>query len=267
MRGIEDIMSLTVEVTGKCRVRVWSEGDGPPLLYLHGFEQHPGGDSFLGRLAQNRRVYAPETPGYGDSKGIEEIDGILGLTLHHRRLVESWGVDQIDVIGHSLGGMFAAEFAAICPHLTRRLVLVDAYGLWLDDVGMPDPFIFSEKDLRSLKWADAEAAPPEPSIFTPDPETPQVTVLERAKNLAAATKFMWPIADRGLRGRLPYIQAPTLVIHGASDGLIPPVYADEFARLIPNAHTFTIEGAGHLPMIEREDAFMQAVEHFLSSEQ
>jgi pimeloyl-ACP methyl ester carboxylesterase len=240
------------------------QGDGPPLLYLHGFEQHPGEASFLERLAERHHVYAPEMPGYGESTGFEHVDGILGLTLYHRHLVESWGVERADVIGHSLGGMLAAEFAAICPHRTRKLVLVDAYGLWLDEIGMPDPFVLNEKALKAAKWADAESAPAEPSIFTPDPNAPQVTVLERAKNLATATKFMWPIADRGLRGRLPYIQAPTLVLHGAADGLIPPAYADEFARLIPNARAKTIPTAGHLPMVEREDAFVQAVEDFLS---
>lgn len=257
-------MGLTSATVGDIQVRVWSAGEGPPLLYLHGFEQHPGDAAFLRRLAQGRRVYAPETPGYGESTGFETIDGVLGLTLYHRRLVESWGVGPVDVIGHSLGGMFAAEFAAICPQLTRRLVLVDAYGLWLDEVGMSDPFVLGERQLAAAKWANADAAPAEPSIFVPQPENPRAAVLERAKNLATATKFMWPIADRGLRRRLPYIQAPALVVHGAADGLIPPVYADEFARLIPNARVVRIEGAGHLPMVEREDAFVSAVADFLS---
>ncbi len=257
-------MGLTTETLGATRVRVWSAGQGRPLLYLHGFEHHPGEASFLKRLAQSRRVYAPEMPGYGESTGFESIDGVLGLTLHHRQLVESWGVDQVDVVGHSLGGMFAAEFAAICPHLTRRLVLVDAYGLCLDDVGMPDPFVLPEQELKSAKWANPDAAPPEPSILAPDPDNPHAAVMERAKNLGTATKFMWPIADRGLRGRLSLIKAPTLVIHGASDGLVPPQYADEFARLIPNARVIKLEGAGHLPMIEREDAFISAVEDFLA---
>lgn len=255
---------ITLETVGGVQARVWSAGDGPPLLYLHGFEQHPGDASFLMRLAQSRRVYAPELPGYGQSTGIETIDGILGLTLYHRQLVELWGVREIDLIGHSLGGMFAAEFAAICPHLTRKLVLVDAYGLWLDEVGMPDPFTLSEKELKRTKWADAESAPEEPSIFTPDPDDPHAAILERTKNLGIATKFMWPIPDRGLRRRLPLITAPTLVVQGAADGLVPPAYAEEFGRLIPNARVVRIEGAGHLPMVEREGEFLRIVEGFLS---
>jgi len=176
--------------------------------------------------------------------------------------VESWGVGPVDLIGHSLGGMFAAEFAAICPHLTRRLVLVDSYGLWLDEVGMPDPFVLGEKEMKAAKWVDPEAAA-EPSIFTPNGEGPQAAAIERARNLATATKFMWPIPDRGLRRRLGYVRAPTLVIHGAADGLVPSAYAAEFARLIPDARVVTIDGAGHLPMVEQEDAFVRAVEEFL----
>jgi pimeloyl-ACP methyl ester carboxylesterase len=258
------MVALATESVGDFRVRVWSEGDGPPVLYLHGFEQHPGDAPFLRRLAQGRRVYAPEMPGYGESTGFETIDGILGMTLYHRQLVESWGVESVDVIGHSLGGMLAAEFAAICPHRTRKLVLVDAYGLWLEESPLPDPFALGEKDLTAAKWGTPDLAQSEPSIFVPDPENPGSAMLERMKNLATATKFMWPIADRGLRRRLPLIQAPTLVVHGTSDGLIPTVYAQEFGRLIPNARVQQIDQAGHLPMVEREDAFISAVETFLS---
>ena len=257
-------MGVTIMTVGDIRVRLWSAGEGPPLLYLHGFEHHPGDASFLRRLAKGRRVVAPETPGYGESSGLQDIDGILGLTLYHRHLVESLSLDQVDVIGHSLGGMFAAEFAAICPHRTRRLVLVDAYGLWRDDVPIPDPFVLGPTQLSAAKWAVPDAAPAEPSIFMPDPTDPHAAALDRARNLAAATRFMWPFAERGLRRRLPFVQAPTLVIHGERDGLVPPAYADEFARLIPDARVIRIAGAGHLPMVEREDQFIETVRRFLT---
>lgn len=255
----------TTATFGDFRVRVWSRGEGPPLLYLHGFEQHPGDAPFLQRLSRNRRVYAPEMPGYGESTGFDGIDGILGITLYHRRLIESWGLEAVDVIGHSLGGMLAAEFAAICPHRTRRLVLVDAYGLWLDEAPLPDPFALGPKQLAEAKWADAEHAQSEPSIFSGDAGDQGAATLERMKNLATATKFLWPIPDRGLRSRLPYIQAETLILHGTADRLIPPAYAEEFGRLIPNARVVRLDGVGHLPMVEQEDAFISAVEGFLSS--
>jgi pimeloyl-ACP methyl ester carboxylesterase len=245
-------------------VNTWGDGEGPPLLYLHGYERHPGGASFLRRLAEDHRVLAPEHPGYGDSTGLDSVEDLLDLVLFYRELVESWDVGAVDVIGHSLGGMVAGELAAICPQIVRRLVLVDAFGLWLDDEPAPDPFGPAEV-VKAAKWHDPAAAPdPEPTIFEPNPDDPFAPILFEAQNLGTATKFMWPIADRGLRRRLPLVDAPTLVVHGASDGLLPLPYAEEFVRLIPDARLARIEEAGHYPMIEREDEFITVVGEFLA---
>jgi len=256
-------MKMTREKMGALDIRVWSGGSGAPLLYLHGFEHHPGAASFLTRLARNHEVRAPEHPGYGESGGFEENYDIIDVALHYRRMIESWKNGPVDVVGHCLGGMFAAEVAVLSPHLVRRLVLVDAYGLWLDDKPLPDPFALSPKDLESAKWHDPAKAPmPEPSTFEGGNDADALAIF-RAQNLGTATKFMWPIPDRGLNRRLPYINAPTLIVHGESDGLIPIAYAEAFARLIPNARIATIRKAGHLPMLEAEDEFVSIVNDFL----
>jgi pimeloyl-ACP methyl ester carboxylesterase len=258
-------MGLSTATVGPFNIRLWSEGAGTPLLYLHGWEGHPGEAPFLQRLAQNRQVLAPEHPGYGASTGFETIDNLLDLVLYYRQLVESWGAEQIDVVGHSLGGMFAAEFAALCPQLTRRLVLVDSYGLWLDDLPVPDPFTLAGPKLKAAKFANPDGAPdPEPGIAVTDADDPNAPMFDRLRNLSTATKFLWPIPDHGLRKRLPLIKAPTLVIHGTADGLVPVAYADEFGRLIPGAKVTKLEGAGHMPMLEQEDAFVSAVKGFLA---
>lgn len=175
------------------------------LLYLRGLERHPAPARFLQRLAQRWRVYAPELPGYGGSTGIEAIDGTLGMALYHRQLVESWGVEKVDGIGHSLGGMLAAEFAELFPHRTRRLVLVNAYGLWLDDAPLPAPFVMGENELVATKLANPDCALSDPSIEHYDLEDPYSEVLERMNDLATARKFVCPIPDRGLWRCLPLI--------------------------------------------------------------
>jgi pimeloyl-ACP methyl ester carboxylesterase len=256
-------MKVEKESLGGLDIRVWSAGSGAPLLYLHGFEQHPGAAAFLTRLARNHDVRAPEHPGYGESTSIEENYDVIDVALHYRRMIESWNRGPVDVVGHSLGGMFAAELAALSPHLVRRLVLVDAYGLWLDDHPMPDPFAMAPKELDRAKWFDPNKAPmPEPSAFDAHGDADALAIF-RAQNLGTATKFMWPVPDRGLRRRLPYVQAPTLIIHGEADGLIPAAYAEAFARLIPKARVAMIRKAGHLPMIEAEDEFISTVNDFL----
>jgi pimeloyl-ACP methyl ester carboxylesterase len=254
---------MTREKLGALDVRVWSAGTGAPLLYLHGFEHHPGAASFLTRLSRNHEVHAPEHPGYGESTGFEDPYDVIDVALHYRSLIELWARGPVDVIGHSLGGMFAAELAALSPNLVRRLVLVDAYGLWLDSTPLPDPFAMAPKDLERAKWHNPERAPvPEPSAF--EAGDGAALAIFRVQNLGTATKFMWPIPDRGLKRRLPYIKAPTLIVHGGADGLVPAAYADAFAGLIPNARVAVIRNAGHLPMIEAEDEFIATVNDFLS---
>jgi pimeloyl-ACP methyl ester carboxylesterase len=207
---------------------------------------------------------APEHPGYGESTGFDAIEDVVDVVLLYRRLVESLGIDRVDVVGHCLGGMFAAEFAALCPHLVRRLVLVGAYGLWRDDVPVPDPFAIEPADFQKAKWGSNAPLDPEPSIAIPEADNPHAALFDRARNLASATKFLWPIPDRGLWRRLPFVHAPTLVVHGADDGLVPAAYAEEFARLIPGAKVRLIAGSGHYPMFDHEDEFVGAVESFLA---
>lgn len=255
--------TLEIPNVGEFDVELWEEGSGEPLLFLHGYERHPGGAGFLTQLAEHRRVLAPELPGYGRSNGFEHFEDVLDVALYYRELVESWGVDRIDVVGHSLGGMFAAELAAIAPQLVRRLVLVAPFGLWLDDQPALDPF-GSPSAVAAAKWHDGPPAS-EPSNFVPDPDDPFAISLFSARNLGTATKFMWPIAERGLRRRLPLIDAPTLVVHGASDGLVPAAYAEEFVRLVPNATLATIADAGHYPMVEQEDEFVATINKFLEA--
>ncbi len=259
--------AVTVEALDDVSVRSWKAGEdrAPGLLYLHGFERHPGDAPFLQRLAARRRVVAPEHPGYGESTGLEAMDHILDLVLHYRRLVEQTFGGPVDVVGHSLGGMFAAEFAAICPHLTSSLTLISPYGLWLDDQPLPDPFMLNEQEMRTAKWSDPAAAPEqETSLPFPDADDPHAKTYDRARNMAAATKFMWPIPDHGLRRRLPLIRARTLVVHGAGDQLVPRIYAEEFVRLIPDAQLASVDAAGHLPMLERPEEFGDLLETFLS---
>lgn len=257
-------MPVTKERIGEADIRVWSEGTGAPLLYLHGFERHPGDAAFLATLAKTRRVIAPEHPGYGESTGFEAMRDVIDVALHYRRVVEATAGGPVDIVGHCLGGMFAAEFAATSPHLVRKLVLVAPYGLWRDDVPVPDPFAIDPGAFARAKWGANPPLDPEPTIAIPEADAPQAAVFDRARNLGAATKFMWPIAERGLSRRLPYIAAPALIIHGDQDGLVPPVYADEFAARIPGAAVHKIAGSGHVPMYDRQDEFVSAIEAFLA---
>jgi pimeloyl-ACP methyl ester carboxylesterase len=251
---------------GAFRVKAWQGGNGPGLLFLHGFEAHPGDAAFLQRLAGARSVVAPEHPGFGDSTGFEQIDDILDMTLYYRQFIEAACGGAVDIVGHSLGGMFAAEIAAVCPQVVRRLVLVSPFGLWLDDLPIPDLFVMSPGQLQRAMWSDPESHASQQALSnSTNGRSGPAAIVARASNLSAAGKFLWPIPDRGLRKRLPLIKAPTLVIAGAEDGLVPPRYGEEFRSLIPGARAVVMEGAGHMPMLEQPDEFQRLVEDFLGS--
>lgn len=248
---------------GDFDVRVWTAGAGRPVLYLHGFERHPGDAPFLLHLADTRSVLAPEQPGYGDSHGEHLVRDVFDLVLFYRAMLTQSGYSEIDIIGHSSGGMIAAEIAVLCPQLVGRLVLVNPFGLWRDETGGVDPFGRKEEVLAA-KWHDSTQAPnPEPSNFDALSSSREDRILFEARNLTSAAKLLWPLPDRGLRRRLPYIGSTTLVIHGGSDGIVPPSYGEEFAQLIPDARLVLVEGAGHYPMFEQEDTFIGELESFL----
>ncbi len=249
---------------GAFRVQVWRGGAGPGLLFLHGFEAHPGDAPFLQRLAEARSVVAPEHPGFGDSEGFDHIDDILDMTLYYRQFIEAACDGPVDIVGHSLGGMFAAEIAAVCPQLVRRVVLVAPFGLWVDETPIPDLFVMSPNQLQRAMWSDPESHASQQALSSAtNGRSGPAAIVARASNLSAAGKFLWPIPDRGLRKRLPLIKAPTLIIAGAADGLVPPRYAEEFRGLIPGSRTAVIEGAGHMPMLEQPEDFHRLVEEHL----
>ena len=87
--------------------------------------------------------------------------------------------------------------------------------------------------------------------------------VERVKRFATASKFLWPIPDRGLKKRAYRIQAPTLLLWGDDDKLIPPVYAKEFTSRIKNCKLELIKDAGHMVMYEQQEALVGAIRKFI----
>ena len=81
---------------------------------------------------------------------------------------------------------------------------------------------------------------------------------------ACTGKFVWPVADRGLDRRIHRIAAPTLIVWGHADGIIAPVYAQEFANRISGARVELIDQAAHLPQLEQEERVVAALAKFLA---
>src|SRR5690349_478527 len=101
---------------GLFEAQLSSDGSGPPLLFLHSMPIIRADAPGLGRLAERYAVNAPLHPGFGASTGIDELDDIRDLATYYFDFLDALAIESIPVIGHGLGGMIAAEMAAMCPH-------------------------------------------------------------------------------------------------------------------------------------------------------
>lgn len=254
---------------GRFSVEVHSFGStGEPILFLHGAAGLFGAEAFLEDLGRDFRVIAPHLPGYGESTGAELIDDVIDAGLFYHQLMDDLRIESACVIGHSMGGMLAAEMAALDVHRVRKLILAAPAGFWLDQHPVPDLFTASPKKLASALFHDPESAASKAMAAMPeDRQAFADAYVERIKRLTMATKFMWPIPDRGLKKRAYRIAAPTLLLWGESDRYIAPVYAAEFKNSIRNCRDQTIPNAGHMLMYEQPRDFCAAVRGFVKEQQ
>jgi pimeloyl-ACP methyl ester carboxylesterase len=258
---IESLVSIR---SGSFQTFVRTEGEGDPLLFLHGAGGLPGWPPFLEALARSFRVIAPDHPGFGRSEGLEHLDDVVDLALYYTEFIEALGLEQPYLVGHSLGGMIAAEIAAIAPDIASKLVLVAPVGLWLDDHPVMDFFAATPEELATAMFHDPGSPVARELLSMPaDPEAQLEVTLERTKNLSAAGKFLWPIPDKGLKKRIHRIAVPTLLLWGASDRLVLPIYGEAFLRRLNAARLIVFKGASHMLPFEKSDAFVEVVTDFL----
>jgi pimeloyl-ACP methyl ester carboxylesterase len=255
-----------VETRKGIAVRVREAGAGTPLVYLHGIAGLLDEEPLLDRLAGSFRVIAPLWPGYGPEAGEDEIEDMLDFALHGFDVLEALEVERPHLVGHSFGGMIAAEMASLNAGALSRLVLLAPFGLWREDAPIADVFAATPFDLPKLLFADAEAGQKALTAgldFSHDGALTDFMV-DNARRLGTAGKVLFPIPNRRLSKRLYRLTSETLIVWGGADRLIPPLYARHWAAQLSRAQCTEIADAGHMLQIEQPDAVAEAVEKFLA---
>jgi pimeloyl-ACP methyl ester carboxylesterase len=250
--------TFTVELNGFSS-RVWKQGSGPKLGFLAGFGGLPRWIPFLDALARERTVIVPSLPGFpGGERGHTVLDTHLDWVLATYQLLHKAGLDGADLAGSSIGGSLAAEIAAIWPGSVKRLALIAPFGLFDDKDPTTDPWAQRAPDVPGLLCADPtrwEALKAEPEGQN-SPEWP----IEQTRASEAAARIFWPLGNTKLEKRLPLIEAPTLLLWGEQDRIMPRSYADRFASGISGKTEIrTIPGAGHLAELDQPDAVAAAI--------
>lgn len=252
-----------IEVRG-IRIKMMRGGSGPELLYLHG----AGGSGIwlpaFEMLAQDFTVLAPTHPGFAGSDGYDEIDSIHDLVFHYVNLADVLGLRKPFVVGSSLGGWLAAELAVHHPERVGKLVLIGACGLKVEGKLIADFFAPAPNELRRMVFYDAESEMALSAI--PDMPSPeQLDAILRARQTTARIGWNPFMYDPKLRARLYRVVAPTLIVWGAQDRIVPFEHARAYQSGIAQSRLVTIEKSGHIPLVEQPQPTTRGITEFLKN--
>lgn len=266
----------TLDINGR-KVTVLEDGSGHATLYLHGFADVHGVTEgwmpFHEKLLESCRVYAPAHPGCAASDEIAYLESIEDLVFHYLEVIDALELDGFNVVGACVGGWLAAELAARHPEKVRRLVLIDASGLFVPGAPIGDIFMMSHpvrgtdlSELRTLLF-ESDRTPVGHALF-PDGRAENIEdELRRYQMLRFTNRFGFNppyFYNRSLRSRLHRIAAPTLVLWGEADHMVPVAHGEAYAAGIPDATgPERVKGAGHSPQAEAPDTTAALVTGFL----
>ncbi len=251
-----DRQEAFLEVSG-VKVHVLEGGAGPPVLYLHGAGSPGLWNDWHDAISAEHRLIAPSHPGFGDSDRPDWLLGIDDMVFFYLELLDHLKLDRVSLVGSSVGGWIAAELATMEPRRVEKLVLACAAGLYSPELPMADMFFTAPAELRSLLYYDPSAIPV--------PEMTHDLMRRQYKGQVTMARIAWNpyLHNPKLARRLARINAPTLIVWGDSDRLIPPGYAELYRSRIQNSRVSIIERCGHNILVERPKEFASVAAGFL----
>src|SRR5258708_7060954 len=243
------------------RVEVLDAGRGEPIIYFHGAGTTSGFQDLL-PLSRFRRLIVPIHPGFGASDDDAGINSMLDYVVHYNALFDQLDLSSpIDLVGHSLGGWMASLFTVLNGRRVRRLALACPVGLRVAEHPTADMFTIRAEQVPSYIVSSPEALARIPSTnLTIDMK------VGRSRELTSLARIMWERNyEPKLTRWLKRIRAPTLILWGTKDRIIPIEQAKIWASLISTSEVETFEGAGHLLFFEAAEA-VGRLESFLADD-
>jgi pimeloyl-ACP methyl ester carboxylesterase len=233
------------------------EGQGPVLLLLHGlFGALSNWEGVVNRFSKNFRVVIPMLPIY--EMPIKEA-GLEGLRKFVEDFVAFKKLDNLIIMGNSLGGHIALLYTLQNSDKVRKLILTGSSGLFEDSMGGSYPKRGNYEYIRERVAY---------TFYDPNVATKDLVdeVFETTRSIPKCMRIV-AIAKSAQRhnmaDEIPNISAPTLLVWGLNDTITPPIVAHEFNRLIPNSNLKFIDKCCHAPMMEHPEKFNELVEEFL----
>lgn|SRR5262245_2732051 len=244
-------------------------GQGIPLVFVHG---HPFNHSMwrdqIRAFGRHYHVITPDLRGYGESTVVPGRTTLEDFARDIAQLLEQLNVTKIVLCGLSMGGQIVFEFYRLFPEQVRALILADTFAQLDTEEVKQARYIIAERlmDEGMHEYADEVLS----KMIAPS------TIKERPEIAAHVLSMMLATSPAGaaaaLRGRaerqdytplLLEITVPTLIIVGSNDEFTPVSTAEFMHDRIPNSRLAVIDGAGHMPNLERPAEFNRIVGEFL----
>ncbi|MEQ8549756.1 MAG: alpha/beta hydrolase [Cyclobacteriaceae bacterium] len=249
------------------------EGAGQPIVLIHGTAAslHTW-DAWTEKLKKDYRVIRFDLPAFGLTGSHPKRDYSIKAYMDVLdELLNQLSVDSVILVGNSLGGKIAWQYAALHPEMVSKLALLDASG-FTTEKGQPWIFglaripilnsLISRITPRSIIKKNVEA------VYFDDTKVSEALV-DRYYEMALRKGNRQAFIDRAqlnMKSKLPLlakIKCPTLILWGANDAWIPVSHALLFENALPNARTVILENAGHVPMEEVPQRSLAAFKKFL----
>lgn len=234
------------------------EGQGQPLMLLHGlFGALSNWEEVVSRFSPSFRVIIPMLPIY--EMPIKEA-GLEGLQKFVENFVAEMNLDNMIIMGNSLGGHVGILYTLNNKSKVDKLVLTGSSGLFENTMGGSYPRRGSYDYIRERVAY---------TFYDPNVASKELVdeVFETTKSIPKCMRIV-AIAKSAQRNNLaadlPTLVVPTLLVWGLNDTITPPMVAHEFNRLIPNSELKFIDKCCHAPMMEHPKKFNQLVEDFLT---
>ena len=241
------------------KTTVLTAGRGEPLVFFHGAGVWHG-IKFAVPWTEKFRVIFPLHPGLDEADDDPAMTSANDYVMHYLDLFDTLGLDKIRLVGFSLGGWLAANFAVQQRHRVERLVLVGPAGLRGKEMPKGDLFLLPPEQLPSLLVSNFDVIKP----YLPENPKDLDFMGARYREGGTLARLWWEQPyDRKLPRYLHRLTMPTLLVWGEEDKLLPIQNAELWRQAIPKAQFQSFKRAGHLVLDESRDA-VDAVQKFLS---
>lgn len=250
-----------VTVAGE-RLLLRRGGSGDPVLVLGHDIGNPGWLPFHQQLAERFDVLAPSHPGYDQSARPEWLRSVRDIAAIYGWLLADLGLERVTLVGLGFGGWIAAEMASMAPAGFKRLVLVGAMGIQPADGAILDQALLNYIQYAQAGFHDMSAFE---RIYGAAPTTDQLETWDLNRETTFRTAWKPYLYSPTLPHLLGGIKAPTLVIWGADDRIVPLSCGERYASAIPGARLQTIEACGHCVEMERPAELAELIVRFVGS--